>query len=166
MIKVIGDYIRKSYDEMGNVEITISIKNYNDKKAIDQLQKETYSFEIKKPKSKRSLNQNALFWKMVGMIAKELEQDEMEIYIHLLEDTSAKYEYLMGLPTIEEELKRNFRAVKVEGTHFYNGKQFYSYKCFIGSSKFDVAEMNKLIDKAMAYCHELDIDIGDDYKFY
>lgn len=162
-MKVIGEYIRKSYDELGNVEITVSIKNYNDKKAIDQLSKDTYSFEIKKPRSQRSINQNSLFWKMCSLIADETGEDMIDVYIHLLEDTNAKYEYIMGLETIEDQLRKNFRAVRVVRPELYNGQQMYIYKCFIGSSKFDVQEMNRLIDKAMSYCHELDIAIEDDY---
>lgn len=165
MKKIIGDYVRKSIDELGNIELVLSVKNYNDKKSIQDLEKGTYSIQISKVKSKRSLQQNALLWKLVHLIAEEQKQDEMEIYIHLLEDTSASYEYLMGLPTIEEELKRNFRAVKVEGTEYFKGKKFHVYKCFVGSSKFDVNEMNMLIDKAMSYCHELDIAIEDDYMY-
>lgn len=161
MKKIIGDYTRKSIDEMGNLEITISIKNYNDKKKIDGLEKGTYSFEIKKPKSKRSLQQNSLFWKMCHQISEQLNEDVLDTYIHLLEDTNAKFEYVMGLETIENELKKNFRAVKVVRPEYVNGKKFIVYKCFIGSSKFDTKEMNMLIDKAIEYCHELDIEIND-----
>ena len=165
MKKIIGDYVRRSIDEFGNLEIVFNIKNYNDKKTIQDLEKETYSIQISKVKSQRSLNQNKYFWKMCGLIAEELHQDVMEVYVHLLEDTNAKYEYIMGLETIEDELKKNFRAVKVVRPELYNGKKMIVYKCFIGSSKFDVKEMNMLIDKAMSYCSELDIEINDDYIF-
>ena len=163
MIKVVGDYIRKSYDENGNVEITVSIKNYNDKKKIDQLQKDTYSFEIKKPKSKRSLRQNRYFWKLCNMVAEELCQDVMEAYVNILEETNCKFEHVMGLESIEDELKKNFRAVKVVRPEYFNGKRMIVYKCFIGSSKYDVAEMNMLINKAKEYCRNLDIEVEDEY---
>lgn len=159
MIKVIGDYIRKSINEDGDLEITIKFKNYNDKKRIDQLTKDTYQFEIKKPKSKRSLQQNALLWVLIHQIAEELSQDDMEVYISLLEEANAKFEYLLGLPTIEEELKRNFRAVKVVRPQEYQGKEMLVYKCFIGSSKFDTKEMTILIDKALEWCANLDIQV-------
>lgn len=44
---------------------------------------------------------------MVGLISNKLNQDEMEIYILLLEDTNAKYEYIMGIEAIEDELKKD-----------------------------------------------------------
>ena len=37
MIKVNGNYIRKEYDEMGNVEITFSFQHCYDKKKVDEL---------------------------------------------------------------------------------------------------------------------------------
>ena len=162
-MKVQGNYIRKSYDENMNMEITFLIKDYNSKKAVEELEKETpYSIEIKKVRSKRSLNQNAFFWKIVSMIAENMEQDPMDIYIYLLEETQAKYEYVMGLETIENELKKNFRAVKVVRPQEFQGKKMIVYKCFIGSSKLSVDEMKLLIDKALEYCSELDIQVDED----
>ena len=81
MIKVNGNYIRKEYDEMGNVEITFSFQHFYDKKKVDELKEGLYSLEIKRPKSKRSLNQNAYMWAIIHEIAQELQQDDMEIYI-------------------------------------------------------------------------------------
>lgn len=159
MIKILGDYTRKLVNEEGNIEITIVVKNYNDKKRIDELNKDTYSFEIKKPKSKRSLEQNSLLWALIREMAPVMQMDEMDIYIQLLESANAKYDYLLGLPIIEKELKRNFRAVKVEGVEFINEQMMYKYKCFYGSSKFDTKEMTTLIDKALSYCAELDIQV-------
>ncbi len=159
MIKILGDYTRKVVNEEGNLELTIVVKNYNDKKRIDELNKDTYSFEIKKPKSKRSLEQNSLLWALIREMAPVMQMDEMDIYIQLLESANAKYDYLLGLPIIENELKRNFRAVKVEGVEFINEQMMYKYKCFYGSSKFDTKEMTTLIDKALSYCAELDIQV-------
>ena len=98
---------------------------------------------------------------MVGLISNKLNQDEMEIYILLLEDTNAKYEYIMGIEAIEDELKRTFRAVKVVRPEYHNGKKFIIYKVFYGSSKMNVEEMNALIEKAMLWCNELDIPIDE-----
>lgn len=164
MIKVIGDYTRKVINENGDLEITLTIKDYASKKRIDELNKDTYQFEIRKPRSKRSLNQNRFFWEIVGQISKKLYQDEMDTYIALLEDSSAKFEYVLGLESIEDELKKSFRAVKVVRPQEYQGKKMIVYKCFIGSSKMNVDEMNVLINKALEYASELDIPI-DEYNF-
>lgn len=117
-----------------------------------------YSMEIKEPKSKRTIQQNKYMWALIREIARKQMQDEMEIYISALEQANAKYEYVMGLETIEDELKRNFRAVKVLRPETFKGKKFIVYKCFVGSSKFDKAEMTKLLDIIIGYAEELDIN--------
>ena len=129
MIKIQADYTRKLINENGDLEVTFTIKDYASKKRFDELNKDIYQLEITKPRSKRSLNQNRLFWKMVGLISNKLNQDEMEIYILLLEDTNAKYEYIMGIEAIEDELKRTFRAVKVVRPEYHNGKKLSFIKC-------------------------------------
>lgn len=116
-----------------------------------------YVCDIKEPKSKRTLQQNAYMWKIIHEIAKRQGQDDMEIYINALEESNAKYEYIMGLESIEEELKKNFRAVKIVRPEEHNGKKFLIYKVFIGSSKFDKEEMSMLLETVLRYATELNI---------
>ena len=128
-----------------------------------ELDKETkYLMEVKVPKDKRTLAQNSYMWKLIHEIAKKLQQDDMDIYINALEESNAKYEYIMGLPTIEEDLKKNFRAVKVVRPEEHNGKKFIVYKVFIGSSKFDKTEMNMLLETILRYAAELRIPTRED----
>lgn len=117
-----------------------------------------YSMEIKEPKSKRTLQQNKYMWALIREIAKKQYQDEMEIYISALEQANAKYTYILGLEEIQDELKKNFRAVKIVRPETFKGKKIIVYKCFIGSSKFDKDEMSKLLDIVIGYAIELDIN--------
>lgn len=117
-----------------------------------------YSLEIKEYKSKRTLQQNKYMWALIREIARVQLQDEMEIYISALEDANAKYTYIMGLEDIQDELCKNFRAVKVVRPEYVHNKKFIVYKCFIGSSKFDKEEMAKLLDIVINYAEELNIN--------
>lgn len=117
-----------------------------------------YSMEIKEPKSKRTLNQNNYMWKLIHEIAKIQMQDEMEIYCSALEEANAKYEYLMGKEEVLDELRKNFRAVKVVRPIIHNNEKFIVFKCFIGSSKFDTKEMTRLLEIVIAWAEELDIN--------
>ena len=74
-------------------------------KLLDLDGNEEYLIELKKPKDKRTLQQNKYMWKLIHEIAKRQMQDDMDIYINALEESNAKYEYLMGLPSIQDELK-------------------------------------------------------------
>lgn len=117
-----------------------------------------YTLEIKPYKSSRSLNQNALLWGCIQQISDETGNDPMDIYIAALEHADAKYDYLQGTEEVEDSLKKVFRAVKPLNS-FINekGNNIVTYKVWFGSSKFDTAEMTKLIDYVMNAASDLGI---------
>lgn len=128
------------------------------------LEKE-YSLEIKEVKSKRTLQQNKYMWALIHEIAhhESMNQNEVEIYSLALEEANARYIYLMGTPEAEDELKKNFRAVRVVRPTVENGKEFIVYKCFVGTSKMDTKEMKKVLDIIIAWAEELEIEINEEY---
>jgi len=116
-------------------------------------------YTITKYVKKRSLDSNRMFWGILQKISEETDNDLMDLYITLLEQSNAKYEFLLVLPETIEELKKVFRAVKVLEYRDYNGKQMAVVKAYIGSSKFNTKEMKKLIDKALQMASENNIVI-------
>ena len=116
-------------------------------------------YTITKYVKNRSLDSNRMFWGILQKIAEETDKDLMDLYITLLEQSNAKYEFLLVLPETIEELKKVFRAVKVLEYRDYNGKQMAVIKAYIGSSKFNTKEMKKLIDKALQMASENNIAI-------
>lgn len=88
-MKFIGTYKRKVTDEDGNLEITFALSGYDYKQQCNELEKDTkYKLEIGKFKEKRSLNQNAYFWKLVDEIDIKINghrKDKDNLYIQLLE---------------------------------------------------------------------------------
>lgn len=94
-----------------------------------------YTVEIKESKSKRSLQQNKMLWELIHKIAKEQNQDDMEIYCTLLERADAKSDYVLARPETEEGLKKTFRGVKFIRQQVVNQTIFNVYKVYIGSSK-------------------------------
>ena len=128
------------------------------------LEKE-YSLELKEVKSKRTLQQNKYMWALIHSIAhhENMNQNEVEIYSLALEEANSKYIYLMGTPEAEDELRKNFRAVRVVRPTVENGKEFIVYKCFIGTSKMDTKEMKKVLDIIIAWAEELGIETNEEY---
>lgn len=128
------------------------------------LEKE-YSLELKEVKSKRTLQQNKYMWALIHSIAhhESMNQNEVEIYSLALEEANSKYIYLMGTPEAEDELRKNFRAVRVVRPTVENGKEFIVYKCFIGTSKMDIKEMKKVLDIIIAWAEELGIETNEEY---
>ena len=125
-----------------------------------------YQLEIKELKSTRTIQQNRYMWSLIHEISKQQEMEDMEVYIQALEEANAKYEYIMAPEEAEENLKKGFRAVKVTRPENRNGKKFYIYKCFLGSSKFNVTEMKQLIDVIVGWCYELKIPTDIYEKIY
>ena len=116
--------------------------------------------DIKEYKSSRSIEQNALLWGIIRQISNETGNDPMDIYISALEDANVYYEWYYGLPDTEQTLKRVFRIVKPMGTCLSpKGKEMIAYKCWVGSSKYDVEEMKHLIEYVMRIASELNIYI-------
>lgn len=156
MIKLLGKYLHRVINyETGDLEITFTISDYNSKTNTEELEKELYSLEIKKPRSKRSLNQNAYLWTLIHELALKMEEDDMDVYIKLLNETKAKYEVLKVSAIAENDLKKCFRVVKL--IKYDTNKDYAYFQCYYGSSTFTIEEMNKLIDTAISWCNELNI---------
>ena len=132
---------------------------------IDIEPNKEYVLELKEVRSKRSLQQNKFMWALIHLIAdhKDMNMKEIEIYTLALEEANAKYIYLMGIKEAEDELRKNFRAVKVVRPTYENGKEYIVYKCFVGSSKLDTKEMNKLLDIIISWAEELGIETDEEY---
>lgn len=95
--------------------------NYIIQELLNLDREKEYQVEIKEPN--RSLSQNRYMWELIGKISKKQYQEEIDIYCQCLEEANAKYEYILGLETIESELRKNFRAVKVVRPEIYKGKK-------------------------------------------
>jgi hypothetical protein len=122
-----------------------------------------YVCEIKEQKSKRSLEQNKLLWKLIHRIAKETYQDDMDVYCGMLERADALSDYIITAVDIEDALRKSFRGVKFIRMQEVNGKDCYVYKVYIGSSKMNTAEMTELIEITMDVCGELGIDTREEW---
>ena len=124
------------------------------------LNKDNELFEIKEVKDTKTNQQNRYLWKLISEITKALhDNDDMNTYITLLERANVKYDYVMGLPEIEDKLKQSFRAVKITRYEEYKGKKLAVYKCYLGVSKFEKKEMMELIDRTLDLAVECGIDI-------
>lgn len=164
MIKILGKYLHRVINpDTGDLEITFSISDYNSKANTEELEKELYSLEIKKPRSKRSLNQNAYLWSLIHELALKMDEDDMEVYIKLLNETKTKFEILKVLAIAENDLKKCFRLVKL--IKYDTNKDYAYFQCYYGSSTFSTEEMNKLLDTTIRWCNELNIPTleGDIY---
>lgn len=123
-----------------------------------------YICEIKEPKSKRSLQQNKLLWKLIHSIAKETCQDDNDVYCGVLERADALSDYVITAIEMAEDLRKSFRGVKFIRMQEVNGKDCYVYKVYIGSSKMNTKEMTELLDTTLQICGEYGIPTEENYE--
>lgn len=122
-----------------------------------------YEVEIKKPRNKRSLNQNALLWELIGNISFEecgSYAESERIYIQILEMAGAKCTFVMVPTEAVEKLRSMVRHVVERDERVYNGVNMTVVQCFEGTSKMNTEEMSKVIDAALRYANERNIDSG------
>lgn len=122
-----------------------------------------YICEIKELKSKRSLEQNKLLWKLIHRIAKETFQSDEDVYCAVLERADALSDYVITATDMGEALRKTFRGVKFIRMQTVNGKDCFVYKVYLGSSKMNTTEMNELIEITMQVCSELGIDTREEW---
>lgn len=160
-MKALAKYIRKSINENENIEITFEIADIITSEEIKLLNKEKiYLLDIEERKKKKTLQQNKFVWKLCQLIAKKLndDNDELDVYCNAIEFAGVKADFVMGLPEIEETLKKQFRVVKIVEKREYNEKEMYVYKIFYGSSKFNKEEEAKIIEYLLYLAEKLDIN--------
>ncbi len=158
-MRLVAKYKGHLTDRHDKCELRLLIDNYRHVSYLDELEEDIeYSIEIKPIRSKRSANQNRYFWKLLHELEKESKQDVMIWYAHLLEETNCKFTHLMGIDNIDKELLGAFRAVRKMGKREVNGKEVMVYRCYYGSSKYTIAEMQELIEVLLKYCAEYNIE--------
>lgn len=120
-----------------------------------------YVVEIKKYRPKRSLNANALFWKVCGSMAQVLGIGEEEMYLQLLQDYGVK-KFIVVRPEAVESVKGLFRAVDEMGSVYVNGSKGIQLRCTIGSSQYNTAEMARLIKGAVYEAEQIGAWVPDE----
>ena len=111
--------------------------------------------ELHSVNKKRTLDQNAYMWALMTRIAEVLGSTAEEIYEIMLERYGVKT--YQALP--ESELKAlDLYNCRELGRRVIDGVEYVSYVGTIGSSKYDTAQMGRLLDGIISECQELEID--------
>lgn len=157
---------RATYSEDGSLQLTFQcLDRYASRKMLSELKnlpQKILTLDVKEEKSKRSAQQNRLFWELCDRLTeattgRRRQEDIDDTYIALISEANAKAIYFEGLPETEDALKSCFRIVKVVDERESKGKKTVLFKCYEGSSKFDTKQMNELIDLALDRLHQLGI---------
>ena len=145
----------------GECSIIFSLDKSLNNEALNGLKDKILSIDIKEYKEKRSNQQNRLFWKTIGAIAKHTGHDDYEIYVAILERANILSEYLYSNNDMMDKLKgtKGIRGVKFVG--ITNNQ--YVYKVYFGSSNMNVKEFNQLIEEAQKLASEAGVPYEINY---
>lgn len=115
---------------------------------------EVLDIEIKKHRSKRSLNANNYLWCLINELGNVLNLDKEEVYLQMLR-RYGQSELVSVLASIN--VKGFFKYYDEAGRTILNEKEFVHYKIYKGSSEYDTKEMSILIDGVVSECQALGI---------
>ena len=116
--------------------------------------------------TRRSLDENAYYWVLVGRIAKAIGSSLSEVHnlnlrrygIPQYFDGKVAYAYLEDAPDTEKSVLQN-ESVHLKPTSSVkegkNGKMYRAYMLLKGSKDMDTNEMSVLIDGAISECKEM-----------
>jgi len=167
---IVAEQIRYSVNEDGDVELTFTIKGYNNKriaqKMVAGLKGKKIEVKAKEHRTQRSIEQNDMFWALVGKISDHVngshrEPDMLRTYGWILKQANIKRDYVRILEQAKHILEDNFRAViEVPDSRRKepNGSETVGFWVYHGSSTFNTKEMSDLIDNALDICTEQGID--------
>lgn len=114
------------------------------------------NYEITKQKKKRSLDANAMCWKLCTEIANVLRTDKESIYLDMLK-RYGQSEIVSAVSAVN--VKGYFKYYDEFGKGTVKGKEFTHYKVYKGSSEYDTREMSILIDGIIDEAKALDIEV-------
>ena len=130
---------------------------------LESLTDKDVRIDIKAWHEKRTKNANALYWELIGKLAKVLGWSNARAHNHMLQQYGTP-EYIDGqtvctwLPDTEEAAHKVMEATTyhLTPTSETKGKE-RMYMMMKGSSRYDKAEFSRLINGLVDECQELDI---------
>lgn len=123
---------------------------------IDNLIDKELEIEIKEYKEKRSLNANALLWKLCNELGNKLRISKEEVYLMALKNYGQSE--VISIQS-DVNIQGYFKYFEEIGTGKINNKEFTHYKIYKGSSEYNTLEMSILLDGVVQDAKEQGIQV-------
>ena len=155
--------IENVYENQGKVYMVTRLdKNLLTEKEIEDAKQKRTKIKILKDGQGRTLQQNALMWKIISDIDEGVngiptEDGRREIYTMGIEQLGVEYEDFLILSHAVDFFKKNFRRCRI--IDYIDDRVLL--RCFTGSSKFNKKQMGELIDWFIRFAARLEIPILD-----
>lgn len=157
-MKVIAKFKDLLYSHDRTATVLFQVDNYQHQRYLTELDTtKDYVIEIKQARSKRSIQQNKYMWALIRELSIKTREDDINLYLKLLESANCEFEYLWAMEESIDTLRKAFRVVKKVEPRELNDVPGWACKCYIGSSKFSTEEMNTLLDTLIMWCENENI---------
>ena len=166
---ILAECIGVFHTKRGNACLGFILNSPNAVEQANELPKGICEVEVNRVRRDRTVNQNAMLWKLIGDISmaeygKRTAETDMTIYRHILKNAGAKVEVLIirtnALPEFFRRTGDLFRAYVI-GRQFNtkDGEQMTQIYAYYGTSTMDTTEMGRVIDETLAYASEMGLDV-------
>lgn len=128
----------------------------------ENLRETDVSVDLKKYRKKRSLDQNAYAWKLIGDLAAVLRVSPEDVYRNAIRDIGGNYEITPIRNDALESWKRIWQSHGIGwvceeiGASKLDG--YTNVRNFFGSSTYDSAQMSRLLDVIIRECKEQGVE--------
>ena len=116
---------------------------------------------IAEVRKKRSLDANALLWKLCNEIAIVIKSDKDEVYLKMLERYGV-FTHIVVKQNVVERVKGEWKTVQEIGEVTINGNTGIQLRCYYGSHTYDTKEFSVLLDGVISEAKELGIELISD----
>ena len=112
-------------------------------------------YEIRTWKRGRSLNQNAYYWELLGLLGEALGYPKDELHRHMLREYGC---YDVFTVRDDVPLADYFRYWDVVGEGDMDGRHYLHVRAFKGSSEMDSTEFSHLLNGVIQECEQQGIN--------
>ena len=125
-----------------------------------------YHLTLKEVKKKRSLNANALAWKLMDKLSERIHESSVDIYKGYIKNIGGVGEFYQMIPGAVKSFRRYWSNLGIgwQTDIVDEGEEYTTVIAYKGSSEFDTAQMSRLIDLIIQDCKSLGIETLDDIK--
>lgn len=136
-------------------ECTARLRAWHAERQVAHGDADSMLYEVRPWRSKRSLDQNAYYWALLGRLGQRLGYPSDELHRHMLREYGV---YDVFTVRADVPLADYFRYWDEVGEGWMDGVRYRHIRAFKGSSEMDSGEFSKLLDGVIQECQQQGIE--------
>lgn len=163
-MKVLFDKAKWSID-MDGAWLMLKVDSKEAARFCEEMkQGKKYVADLKQHRNRRSLDANALAWKLLGELSAVLRIPDVELYREYVKDVGGNYTIVPMREDLLEEwdhlwCEGHYGRMTVDMGECRTAPGYHYMKTYKGSSDYDTAQMSRLLDLIIEDCKQNGIDV-------